>query len=90
MQDSAFNVAAMTTTKLTTILFSLSIALSLVVHPGFVYTGFAGKDTPRRPGQRDCSESVRGVLNAIDMTTMGTTGSFFHGNYGEGVKTMSW
>ena len=85
MQDSAFNVAAMTTTKLTTIL-----ALSLVVHPGFVFTGFGSKDAPRRPGQRDCSESVRGVLNAIDMTTMGTTGSFFHGNYGEGVKTMSW
>lgn len=61
-----------------------------VVHPGFVYTGFSGVGTPRRPGQRDVVESTRGVAEAIEKTTMETTGSFFHGNYGEGVKTLPW
>jgi len=66
-----------------------NVAVSLV-HPGFVYTGFGSKDALRRPGQREVDESVRGVLEAVDKTTMETTGSFFHGNYGEGVKTMPW
>lgn len=60
------------------------------VHPGFVYTGFAGEDADRQPGQRDVDESTRGVVEAIDKTTIETTGSFFHGNYGEGVKVMPW
>jgi hypothetical protein len=59
-----------------------------VVHPGFVYTGFGGIGVPKRPGQRDVDESTLGVIHAIEKTTMATTGSFFHGNYGEGVKTL--
>lgn len=55
-----------------------------------MYTGFGGIGAPKRPGQRDVDESTQGVLEAIDKTTMDTTGSFFHGNYGEGVKTMPW
>ena len=58
------------------------------VHPGFVYTGFGGIGAPKRPGQRDVDESTLGVIHAIEKTTMATTGSFFHGNYGEGVKTL--
>jgi len=64
-----------------------NIAVSMI-HPGFVYTGFGGIGAPKRPGQRDVDESTLGVIQAIEKTTLATTGSFFHGNYGEGVKTL--
>jgi tubulin alpha len=64
--------------------------LLLIVHPGWVYTGFGGIDAQRRPGQRDVDESTRGVIEAIEKTTLETTGSFYHGNYGEGVKPLPW
>ena len=32
----------------------------------------------------------RGVLMALDALTMETTGSFVHGNYGEGLKPCPW
>ena len=60
------------------------------VHPGFVYTGIGGEGADRLPGQRDVDESTRGVVEAIEKTTMETTGSFLHGNYGEGVKMLPW
>ena len=60
------------------------------MHPGWVYTGFAGIDAQRRPGQRDVVESTRGVIEAIEKTTLETTGSFYHGNYGEGVTSLPW
>jgi len=62
----------------------------ILVHPGYVYTGFGGIGAPKRPGQRDVDESTRGVIEAIEKTTLTTTGSFFHGNYGEGVRTLPW
>ena len=62
----------------------------ILVHPGFVHTDFGGKDQPRRPGQRGVEESTKGVIDAIESVSMVNTGSFLHGNYGEGVKSMPW
>ena len=64
--------------------------LTKTVHPGYVYTGFQGLKSTKKEGQRDVEESVRGVIEAIDATTLATTGSFFHGNYGEGIKPLPW
>ena len=62
-----------------------------MVHPGYVLTGFQGSEiTELNPGQRMVEPSVKGVLEAMDAITMETTGSFLHGNYGEGVKSISW
>jgi len=62
-----------------------------MVHPGYVLTGFQGSAiTELNPGQRMVEPSVKGVLEAMDAITMETTGSFLHGNYGEGVKSISW
>jgi hypothetical protein len=68
----------------------LNSFLPRLVHPGFVHTGFGMENQPKREGQRDVGESSRGVIEAIDSTTLETTGTFYHGNYGEGVKTMPW
>jgi tubulin alpha len=66
------------------------IAVGLV-HPGYVHTGFGlGPGQAKRPGQRDVGESTAGVLQAMDATTMETTGTFWHANYGEGIKELSW
>ena len=66
------------------------IAVGLI-HPGFVHTGFgAGPGQARRQGQRNVQESVQGVLQAVQGVTMETTGRFWHGNYGEGVKELKW
>ena len=64
------------------------IAVGLV-HPGMVFTEIT-RDKVRREGQRDVDESVCGVLQVIDEIDMSTTGSFLHGNYGEGVHPMKW
>lgn len=71
------------------------IAVGLI-HPGNVRTGFGqrdGQDRPaeqRRAGQREVEPSTKGVLEAIDAITLENTGSFLHGNYGEGVKPCEW
>ena len=62
----------------------------VLVHPGYVYTGFNGMNTPKQPGQRDVEESAQGVLEAIDSINMDNTGAFLHGNYGEGVQPLQW
>jgi NAD(P)-dependent dehydrogenase (short-subunit alcohol dehydrogenase family) len=64
------------------------IAVGLV-HPGYVFTGF-NADNIRREGMHDVEESVRGVLQAVDMTSMANTGCFLHGNYGDGVLPLQW
>lgn len=63
-----------------------------MVHPGFVHTGFGTGDPhqAKRPGQRNVQESTRGVVEAINGVTIQTTGRFWHGNYGEGVKELQW
>lgn len=61
-----------------------------VLHPGFVQTQFDGGNGPLRPGQRYVDESVQGLLQAMDQITLSTTGSFLHGNYGEGVLPLEW
>lgn len=67
-----------------------NIAVGLI-HPGFVHTGFgAGPGQAKRHGQRNVQESVQGVLQAVQGVTMETTGRFWHGNYGEGVKELKW
>lgn len=66
-----------------------NIAVGLV-HPGYVYTGFQGDGVEKQPGQHDVEPSTKGVLEAIDSITMENTGAFLHGNYGEGVKSLSW
>jgi tubulin alpha len=55
-----------------------------------VFTAFNGKDTPLKPGQHGVEESTRGVIEAIESVGMENTGSFIHGNYGEGIKPMDW
>jgi tubulin alpha len=64
------------------------IAVGLI-HPGFVFTGF-GNIKERLEGQRNVDESTKGVLDAVDCIDLNNTGSFLHGNYGEGVKPMEW
>jgi NAD(P)-dependent dehydrogenase (short-subunit alcohol dehydrogenase family) len=59
-----------------------------MVHPGMVFTSFGAGE--RRPGHRNVDESVKGVLEAMDQVTMDNSGCFLHGNYGEGVKPLSW
>ena len=67
-----------------------SIAVG-IVHPGYVLTGFQGKgSTEKKPGQYDVEPATRGVLEAIGSIDMENTGSFLHGNYGEGIKLLSW
>lgn len=61
-----------------------------IVHPGYVFTGFNGMNTSKISGQREVDESARGVIEAIDSIGMDNTGSFLHGNYGEGVKPLPW
>ena len=62
-----------------------------LVHPGYIFSGFGGeKETTPRPGQRSVEEGAKGIIDAIDSLTMETTGSFIHGNYGEGIKPMMW
>lgn len=61
-----------------------------MIHPGFVHTDFGGEGQPARPGQRPVRDGARGVLDAIGCLTLETTGSFLHGNYGEGVKPVPW
>jgi len=61
-----------------------------IVHPGYVYTSFQGQDAEKQPGQHDVEPSTKGVLEAIDSITLENTGAFLHGNYGEGVKPLSW
>lgn len=66
-----------------------NIAVGLV-HPGYVFTGFQGIGAEKLPGQYYVDAATKGVLEAIDSVTMETTGSFLHGNYGEGIKPLSW
>ena len=70
-------------------LYQDNIAVGLI-HPGFVYTEFGGTNLPKRPGQYDVDVSVQGVIEAIDAITLQTTGSFLHGNYGQGIKSLPW
>eukprot|EP00343_Euplotes_focardii_P012479 CAMPEP_0205833730 /NCGR_PEP_ID=MMETSP0206-20130828/50225_1 /ASSEMBLY_ACC=CAM_ASM_000279 /TAXON_ID=36767 /ORGANISM="Euplotes focardii, Strain TN1" /LENGTH=311 /DNA_ID=CAMNT_0053140375 /DNA_START=26 /DNA_END=961 /DNA_ORIENTATION=+ len=65
-----------------------------LVHPGAVTTGFVG-DPSKVPAkmkahQRDVVTSTKGVLEAIDATSLDTTGNFTHANYGEGLKPCQW
>ena len=39
---------------------------------------------------RPVEPGVAGVVQAIDALTMETTGSFIHGNYGNGLKPCPW
>jgi tubulin alpha len=66
-----------------------NIAVGLV-HPGYVYTGFQGEGEEKKPGQWDVEPATKGVLEAIGAIDMDSTGSFLHGNYGQGVKPLSW
>jgi len=64
-----------------------------MIHPGFVATGFDGKsrqNDPLRPGQRRVEDSVQGIVQAIDYVNLDTTGCFVTGNYGAGIKPLSW
>jgi len=62
-----------------------------IVHPGFVLTGFQGDETAEKKlGQYDVEPATKGVLEAIERISMENTGTFLHGNYGEGVKPLSW
>jgi NAD(P)-dependent dehydrogenase (short-subunit alcohol dehydrogenase family) len=62
-----------------------------MIHPGFLFTDFGGNHQKApRPGQRSVQDGTTGVIEAIKALTIETTGSFFHGNYGEGVYEMKW
>jgi len=70
------------------------IAVGLV-HPGAVKTHFATDDHSKIPvkmaaSMKEIEPSVRGVVEAIDATTLDSTGCFVHGNYGEGIKPLPW
>ena len=68
------------------------IAVGLI-HPGMLQTNFGNlQEAPKskqkhfRPVEPGCV----GVVQAIDALTMQTTGSFIHGNYGNGLKPCPW
>jgi len=68
------------------------IAVGLI-HPGMLQTNFGNlREAPKskqkyfRPVEPGCA----GVVQAIDALTMETTGSFIHGNYGNGLKPCPW
>jgi tubulin alpha len=68
------------------------IAVGLV-HPGMVETKFA--DASKLPEQfakmmRKVEPSTKGVIEAIESVNLENTGSFIHGNYGEGIKPCPW
>lgn len=70
------------------------ISVSLI-HPGMVKTGFAKADESKIPAgmlkmMRELEPSVKGVVEAIDAMNMENTGTFVHGNYGEGLKPCLW
>jgi tubulin alpha len=75
--------------SLATDLYNDNIAVGLI-HPGFVYTEFGGTNLPKRPGQYDVDVSVQGVIEAMNAINLQTTGSFLHGNYGQGIKSLPW
>eukprot|EP00940_MAST-03C_sp_MAST-3C-sp2_P000680 g680.t1 len=60
-----------------------------LLHPGFVKT-----DMTKRygPGPRDVRDSVRGLLDIIESgyARKTPTGTFWHGNYGEGPEEIDW
>ena len=61
-----------------------------LVHPGSVFTDFAPNEQPL-PGQRSVDVSVQGIIQAMDQhVTVESSGKFWHGNYGEGVKECQW
>jgi NAD(P)-dependent dehydrogenase (short-subunit alcohol dehydrogenase family) len=66
--------------------FEISVGM---IHPGMVFTNFDGGKT-RRPGHHDVEASVEGVVQAIKQVSCETCGCFLHGNYGQGVKPLSW
>jgi tubulin alpha len=62
-----------------------------MIHPGFIFSNFGGgNQTTPLPGQRSVQVGAKGVIDAIDSLTLENTGSFLHGNYGEGIMPMKW
>lgn len=64
-----------------------------VVHPGMLKTNFLRGASP--PGKmakmfKPVEGGAEGVVHALDALTMDTTGSFVHGNYGNGLKPCPW
>ena len=83
MSKAAVNMAAK---SLSADLRPRNICVSLW-HPGMILT-----DMTRRFGAtRTTEEAVKGFLEILDTKmTMEHTGTFWHGNYGEGVKPCAW
>tara|TARA_B110000977_G_scaffold191789_1_gene264408 strand:- start:33367 stop:34110 length:744 start_codon:yes stop_codon:yes gene_type:complete len=67
------------------------IAVGLV-HPGMLRTGFGGGEPPEKMKKyfKPVEGGAQGVVHAMDALSMETTGSFMHGNYGEGIKPCPW
>ena len=68
------------------------IAVGLI-HPGMLKTHFGNlQNAPKKKQQffRPVDAGCAGVVQAIDALTMETTGSFVHGNYGNGLKPCPW
>jgi NAD(P)-dependent dehydrogenase (short-subunit alcohol dehydrogenase family) len=63
-----------------------------MVHPGMLRTSFGGGEPPAKMKKffKPVEGGARGVVHAMDALTMETTGSFMHGNYGEGIKPCPW
>jgi NAD(P)-dependent dehydrogenase (short-subunit alcohol dehydrogenase family) len=59
-----------------------------IIHPGMVETGFTGGHAVN--GTHSVESSTLGVLQAVDSLNLENTGSFIHGNYGEGLKPCPW
>ena len=67
------------------------IAVGLI-HPGMLRTNFGGGEPPQKMLKyfKPVQGGAEGVVHAIDALTMETTGTFVHGNYGEGIKPLPW
>ncbi|EEH55555.1 uncharacterized protein MICPUCDRAFT_60347 [Micromonas pusilla CCMP1545] len=85
---AAVNMAAAT---MASELREAGVAVGLV-HPGMLKTNFGGGTPPANMMKwfKPVEGGGRGVLMALDALTMETTGSFVHGNYGEGLKPCPW
>mmetsp|Transcript_7596 Transcript_7596/g.19337 ORF Transcript_7596/g.19337 Transcript_7596/m.19337 type:complete len:248 (+) Transcript_7596:175-918(+) len=84
---AAVNMAAVT---MSVELKPKGIAVGMV-HPGMLKTSFID-DVPAKMAKffKPVQGGAAGVLSALDALCMDTTGSFTHGNYGEGLKPCPW
>jgi NAD(P)-dependent dehydrogenase (short-subunit alcohol dehydrogenase family) len=57
-------------------------------HPGYIDTDMTSRF--QSAGKRSTDDCAAGILQLLDAMDMSSTGTFWHANYGEGVKPIAW